>query len=481
MKKTDTDGELKWYEKKAGRRMNFSGAVCKDDGKKAKGGKRADTKSEYKAGCKYERKNEGSAGGNSAEGKDFHKKVRGTEKKSFRVQKDFVAARQVDFLLDAGSVPSDAKKILADFRDIIGATHPLNSKQRADLPRQILELSHTLTDERAERRLGYMNRPQTLSAYTHYYLWWNLVRLTRLFSNLPSSFFEFPDGTVCLDVGSGPLTVPIALFLSRPELRKKKLRWYCMDISPQALSIGENLLMTVAARLECESWEVVRVKGGFGTPVKEKVSFVTCANVFNEVGEESNMPPDYLAKKYCEKILSYIMEEKPSENGAGDFRKVLLIEPGIPSSARLLSLMRDAMIRRGFSPVSPCPHAAQCPMDGKRGGKWCNFAFGTQDAPAALKKLSESARLPKERAVLSFVALTAAEKKSGDAGELSFRVASDPIHLPGSRTGYYACSEIGLLLVVTEDSLRSGECLSIPRPEKKLSVDEKSGAFVVEL
>ncbi|HBB42896.1 MAG TPA: hypothetical protein DCZ74_05210, partial [Treponema sp.] len=68
-----------------------------------------------------------------------------------------------------------------------------------------------------------------------------------------------------------------------------------------------------------------------------------------------------------------------------------------------------------------------------------------------------------------------------DAGELSFRVASDPIHLPGSRTGYYACSEIGLLLVVTEDSLRSGECLSIPRPEKELSVDEKSGAFVVEL
>ena len=91
-----------------------------------------------------------------------------------------------------------------------------------------------------------MNHPATLAAYTHYFLWWNLVRLTRLFANLPDDFFSLPDGAICLDSGSGPLTVPIAIFLSRPELRDKKLKWYCMDISAQALSIGENLLLTTA-------------------------------------------------------------------------------------------------------------------------------------------------------------------------------------------------------------------------------------------
>ena len=93
-------------------------------------------------------------------------------------------------LLAESSIPPEAKKILADFDKIISSTHPLNSKQRAMLPKNILELSHTLTDERTERRLGYMNQPATLSAYTHYYLWWNLVRLTRLFSNLPAQLFN---------------------------------------------------------------------------------------------------------------------------------------------------------------------------------------------------------------------------------------------------------------------------------------------------
>ena len=131
-----------------------------------------------------------------------------------------------DSLLAESSIPADAKKILAEFDRIISSTHPLNSKQKAMLPKNIMELSHTLTDERMERRLGYMNQPATLSAYTHYYLWWNLVRLTRLFSNLPSNFLNLNDKSVCLDLGSGPLTVPIALLLARPELRSRELTWY---------------------------------------------------------------------------------------------------------------------------------------------------------------------------------------------------------------------------------------------------------------
>ena len=303
-------------------------------------------------------------------------------------------------LLAESSISSDAKKILADFDKIISSTHPLNSKQRAMLPKKIQELSHTLTDERSDRRLGYMNQPATLSAYTHYYLWWNLVRLTRLFSNLPSQLFNLKDNSICLDMGSGPLTVPIALLLSRPELREKPLVWYCMDISSQALSIGENLLLTVSARLNAKPWKIIRVKGNFGTAIKEKASFISCANVFNEIREGDKMPPDFLAKKYVQGILDYAEKES----------SVLVIEPGTPPSSRLLSLMRDSFMRRDFVPVSPCTHCSTCPMDGKKGGKWCNFAFTTEQAPYALKRLSEKANLPKERAVLSFIAMT--NKKS---------------------------------------------------------------------
>ena len=372
-------------------------------------------------------------------------------------------------LLAESSIPPEAKKILADFDKIISSTHPLNSKQRAMLPKNILELSHTLTDERTERRLGYMNQPATLSAYTHYYLWWNLVRLTRLFSNLPAQLFNIKENSTCLDLGSGPLTVPIALLLARPELRSRELTWYCMDISPQALSIGENLLLTVSARLNAKTWKIIRVKGNFGTAIKEKASFISCANVFNEIREGDKMPPDYLAKKYVEGILDYAQKETGT--------RILVIEPGTPPSSRLLSLMRDSFMREEYFPISPCTHCSTCPMDGKKGGKWCNFAFTTEQAPYSLKKLSEKARLPKERAVLSFVAVSNDRTilPAEQEGMMAIRITSDVIRLPENKKGYYACSEKGLLLVLSERKLYSGSWLLIPAITEKVPKDKKPG------
>ena len=382
--------------------------------------------------------------------------------------------QKLDSLFDIRSLPDDAQDILDKFGDVIDSTHPLNSKQRALLPGHIRELCHSLTDERSERRLGYMNQTSTLGAYVHYYLWWNIVRLTRLFANLPADYFSLADGDICIDIGSGPLTVPIALFIARRELRGIPLTWYCMDISQQALSIGEDIFLSTAARLKSPAWKIIRVKGSLGTPIKEKARFVTCANVFNEITQDSGMPPDFLAKKYAELLISYT--ERKDEA-----RKILVIEPGVPSCARLVSLLRDAFIRRGFFPCSPCPHAAleQCPMAGRKEGKWCNFAFTTEDVPVALKKLSDSANLAKDRAVLSFVAVGRQEPQPPE--DCTFRIASDPIRLPGGRTGYYACSALGLLLVVSQLPLKSGERYSVHLTQSLERRDSKSGALVLEL
>ena len=129
------------------------------------------------------------------------------------------------------------------------------------------------------------------------------------------------------------------------------------------------------------------MKGELGSALKEKADFVTSANLFNELCDDFKNPPDFLAKKYTEQILSYLKFE--NENA-----RYIIVEPGDPRSARLVSLMRDSFMRRGFFPVSPCTHFCQCPMDGKKGGKWCNYAFKTDNAPTELKKLSEKSELP---------------------------------------------------------------------------------------
>ena len=120
--------------------------------------------------------------------------------------------------------------------------------------------------------------------------------------------------------------------------------------------------------------------------------------------------------------------------------------------------------------------------------KWCNFAFSTEDAPARLQKLSVAAKLPKERAVLSFISAVkgqAAGQESKNAKSLLLRITSDSFRLPKNRTGYYACSRLGLTLVSSEqgDSLSSGDLIRVElsKPVENLPVDYKSGAKIIHI
>lgn len=473
MTDNENSSSLKWYEKKAGITKNQ-----KEKAQEKKDIRKKRRESESKNDSKKNTEQNNTKDSKKTEVKFIRKKtLEKNAPKRKPLENNFLNS-----LFNKDNIPEDALKILNEFQEIALSVVPLTSKQRSLLPSQIRELSHNLTDERSSRRLSYMNQTETLTSYIHYFMWWNLVRLTRLFANLPADYFDFAtkakddEKIICLDIGSGPLTLPLALFLARPELRSKKLVWYCMDISAQSLSNGENIFLTISAKLACEPWSIIRVKGEMGTQIKEKVRFVTSANAFNEIIEDASMPPDFLAKKYTEKLLSY------ADNSDAETR-VLLVEPGVPTSARFISLMRAALMRKGFIPVSPCPHCGECPMEGKKGGKWCNLVFKTVDAPNALKKLSEAAQLPKERAVLSFIACKKGEIPEIEATtkKLSFRIASDPIRLPGGKTGFYACSQNGLLLVETQSNLKSGDMLEVKLPRHPLKTDQKSNALILHM
>lgn len=382
-------------------------------------------------------------------------------------------------LFSAKSIPADSRDIIENFDRIVDSVRPLSAKQSRALPTQIRALSHLLTDERTSRRLGYMNQAENLAAYARYYEWWNIFRLVRLFCNMEDGVFDVRDGDAALDIGSGPLTAVIALFLARPELRARRISFYCTDISASALAFGEELFRAVSGALNCEAWKIIRVKGPFGTPVKERASLVLCANVFNEAAGSPKSDTRVFSARAAHTLMSYLKEE-------GERAGAVLIEPGDPHSSRILTSIRARFeTRRGeprFTAVSPCPHDGACPMSGGAGRKWCNFAFGTEDAPPRLKRLSEAASLPKVRAALSFVAF---ERGARDAarggGALLCRVASDAIRLPAGRTGYYGCSERGLLLLVPDAPLKSGQLVSIKGASAAFPVDGKSGALIVNI
>ena len=381
------------------------------------------------------------------------------------------------------SLEKNENSILENFDDILQNIKPLSSKQLYQLPNLIKELSHQLTDERSSRHNGYMNQTVMLTAYSRYFMWWNLFRLTNLFRGFPKNCFNFlKDDDYCLDLGSGPLTIPVALWLSRPELRKKKLTWYCTDISQTALSLGEEIYLSVVAKTlanetETQPWKIIRVKGELGTEIRNKASFVTCTNMFNELYYDTAKPLEEQAKKYTNTLISYATEKS----------MILVVEPAFPRSSRFISLTRDALIRKKFSIISPCPHTKECCMDGRKGGKWCHFVLDTSFAPKKLHKLSDKAGLPKDRASLSFVFAQNFEENQND--ELKIRVVSDMIKLPQNATGRYACSRLGLTLVksnfASSKKFDSGSLISTEEATNKIEssakIDTKSGAKIIEI
>ncbi len=371
----------------------------------------------------------------------------------------------------------DEKKVLDSFDSIVQSVSPLNSKQMRTLAQNIRQLSHELTDDRASRKSGYMNEAARLAAYTRYFMWWNLVRLTAVFSALPKeAFAELNDSSYCLDLGSGPLTLPIALYLSRPDLRKKKLTWYCVDISQNALSLGENLLLAVMSKLEGEEWTVIRVKGEMGVKIKNPVSFVTCANMFNELFWNTDKPLEELSKKYGTMLFSYAQKNS----------LYFIAEPGIPRSGRFVSLLRDFMIRKNASIIAPCTHEEKCSMDGRKGQKWCHFILDGSVAPKGLQKMSTSAGLTKDRASISFVCASTASQF--EHRPCSVRIVSDSIIVPMGekrikKYGRYACAPWGLTLAMEgRERYLSGDAVDYNFTEadlNKLPVDAKTRAKII--
>ncbi|MBQ6567371.1 MAG: hypothetical protein IJL80_09965, partial [Treponema sp.] len=186
--------ELKWWEKKKGITLEYK--KKKIQGKQDRKARREQERLARERGeLPDEVTEEGPHKGKSRPNKRRRDSERRNAERGNYQEKAFLASDRGN-LFSVSALDDDAVRAMADFEKIVSSVYPLTSKQRALLPAQIRSLSHELTDEREDRRMGYMNETTALSAYIHYYLWWNIVRLSRVFSNLPGSYFNLKDGSV---------------------------------------------------------------------------------------------------------------------------------------------------------------------------------------------------------------------------------------------------------------------------------------------
>lgn len=407
------------------------------------------------------------------------------------------------------SVPADARHLVSVLMDIIEESVPMPAGHRQDLRRDVLELWRELTSEKQERKADYIGEPAKLAAYLRYFLPWNVVRLIPILASLD---LRLVDGDSVLDIGSGPLTLPIALYIARPELRNVALRVVAMDRVRRVLDAGAAVLDGLRLRSgKGRAWTVETRRGVFPFDLADgdagAYAFLGSANVFNESFWKGKGRLDERAFALAGEL------SRPLRPGG----RALVVEPGDPRTGAMIASLREAVLRSGGSALAPCPHAAACPMPGAflssafrrdeededaeapnetpppplervvtaRGrvkAPWCHFALPQDAAPERLEKFSESVGLPKDRLVASYLYFSAGRAPAESSPRPLVRIVSDPFRLPDGGQGRYACCRAGYALVRGGlADLPSGTLaeLSAPLPGLRGERDAKSGAVIV--
>ncbi len=382
-------------------------------------------------------------------------------------------------------LPKSIRDALQDFPKVLQSVIPMQAKHRHLLPQAIEELSTRLTSERGLLQQPYWSAPRFTSAYAWYFLPWNIIRLTRLLHGLelppPTPMPVKKDGPalprIFADMGSGPLSLPIALWLAKPQWRSLPLTVVCTDISPHPLATGQKIFEALAGK--DSPWRIVtrrcHLEGTASEIYKtEGVPWlVTAANVCNELKGRQDQTTEDRLEEVVSKLLGTL--------SAPDAR-LLFVEPGTRLGGKTIVSLREVAQNYDLMPVSPCAHGHECPLDDTR--TWCHFTFDIQGAPHWLTELSMQANLRKDALSLSFVLLQNYERTEEEAPPAQgnkARIISAPFRVPGVvGSARYACAPQGLTLLSRAQNLPSGALVEIVPPTEHTKTDRKSGAFMVD-
>ena len=356
---------------------------------------------------------------------------------------------------------------------------PLSRNHRADLPEAIRDLSAMLTYERGGLGRSYWSAPRYVSAYLRYFLPWNLVRLTGLLPglDLPVPVCDAETPVTIADLGSGPLTLPIALWLSRPDWRAVPLTLVCVDTVPRPMEMGRSILEHMA-KLSGEplNWTIRLVRSPLMQSFRELRSpyLLMAGNVLNELKDKPGVSVD-------ERMADLAVAVGRTLHPEGT---ALFVEPGTRLGGTLTAKLRETALEEGLTPVAPCPHLGPCPLLETRERRWCH-ASQLAVAPAWLADLARYAKLPKDSLSLSFMQLRPESEAAPIAKTALFpamdpngvvaRILSESFPVPGMGHARYACTEDGFAIIPAAGDIPSGALVACRRPASPRK-DAKTGA-----
>lgn len=419
----------------------------------------------------------------------------GMREKNSHVKKEWTCASQLFPPLD-----KTARRALELLPDVLAKVWPLKTSHKKSLPGDIADLSRVLTSNRADLGHSYWMKPANISAYLYYFLPWNIIRMARLFRGLDLKLPKNLLQPVLLDAGSGPLSLPIALWLASPHLAAAPLEVLALDSAKKPLELGAKIFRELGKALSLPVWQITICCG----PVQSLAShfyamcknsspwLIAAANILNEISQiqrsrQIQYEDDSGDLQGNEKLAQLLSAWDPLFRH--DFPpNILFVEPGARLGGDTIMELRHCALENDFAALAPCVHQNPCPLLKRSGhavsalsSSWCHFTFAADGAPAWLLDLSSQAGLAKQSLSLSPLLLSPDfRRENKNSANFPARVISRSFAVPGrSKSCRYACAANGLCLMENAADSLSG-CLVHASKKIPDDVDAKSGAQVIE-
>lgn len=406
-------------------------------------------------------------------------------------------------------LPKNVLQDLENLPEILRKVWPLKKAHKESLPRDIAALSRILTSERGNLKLPYWHKPAFISAYLYYFLPWNLIRLCSLLYGLklpePTGYYKAQIEAqsnnealpLLIDIGAGPLTFILALWLIKPEWRTLPLQCIAVDKAAQPLEIGRKIFYEMAKFHKQEPWKIAICKQSLTKYTLPKnytangwlwlASFV---NVLNEMEIKNNKKNDF-SEEALEGWLGYFQHIK-----INDASRILFVEPGTRKGGNIIQVIRLWAVENELIPESPCSHSQNCPLysisnifsknltkqqNSSYGNSWCHFTFAVPAGPKWLLDLSGSAGLTKETLSLSFLLVNFNNDLKithlSRNNPVCARIISHVFKTAYNANCRYGCADGNLVLLPNSKNLYSGSLVKAQYTKQK---DEKSGAVILE-
>ena len=328
----------------------------------------------------------------------------------------------------------------------------------------VKQLSLGLTRERKLAGARYMDDPRLLGAYLLFYWPVSYAQAREALGELTQR------PRTVLDLGSGPAPLAFA------ALDAGAAEVVAADRSKPALALARALATEAGEALATREWDPTRK----APPPEGRYDLITLGHVLNELygaGDESVKPRAAL----LEQALAQV---KPGGS-------LVVLEPALRETSRLLLKVRDAMVDKGYALRAPCLYRGSCPALLKE-SDWCH-AERTWPMPRVVEDIAQAAGLHKESLKMSYLVLAPqGEGWSAPRPERLFRIVSESLEGKG-RQRYIGCGPEGRLGLALQDKHRTpqnerffklhrGDVVAVTNTETKgdgLGLNETSEVKVV--